>query len=99
MRERFGPKAAFREFKRQLPSWIEKAPQIPNLMHGALTRLNNMDENQHAMHKQIMELNAALEAQRQQKRHQTLGLVAIGGGMLMWWQAYVLAVPEIAGLG
>src|SRR5690554_4745272 len=42
MRERFGPKAAFKELKRQLPSWIEKAPQMPNLMHGALTRLNQI---------------------------------------------------------
>tara|TARA_B110000211_G_scaffold96257_1_gene112272 strand:- start:2180 stop:3835 length:1656 start_codon:yes stop_codon:yes gene_type:complete len=98
MRERFGPKAAFKEFKRQLPSWIEKAPQIPNLMHGALTRLNHMDENQLAMQQQIMQLNAALEAQRQQKRHQTLGLLATGGGVLLWWQAYALAIPEVAGL-
>ena len=99
MRERFGPKAAFKEFKRQLPSWIEKAPQIPNLMHGALTRLNHMDENQLAMQQQIMQLNAALEAQRQQKRHQTLGLLATGGGVLLWWQSYALAIPEVAGLG
>jgi ubiquinone biosynthesis protein len=58
-----------------------------------------MDENQLAMQQQIMQLNAALEAQRQQKRNQTLGLLATGGGVLLWWQAYALAIPEVAGLG
>ena len=50
---RFGPKAAWKELKRQLPGWVEKAPQIPNLMHGALTRLNHLDENQQKMQEDI----------------------------------------------
>ncbi len=98
MRERFGPKAAWKEFKRQLPGWVEKAPQIPNLMHGALTRLNHLDENQLRMQEQLEVLNAALEAQRLQKRHQTLGIMTTITGGLLWWQSYALALPEIAGL-
>tara|TARA_B100000029_G_scaffold24310_1_gene23971 strand:- start:10775 stop:12427 length:1653 start_codon:yes stop_codon:yes gene_type:complete len=98
MRERFGPKAAWKELKRQLPGWVEKAPQIPNLMHGALTRLNHLDENQQKMQEQLEVLNAALEAQRLQKRHQTLGIMITVTGGLLWWQSYALALPEIAGL-
>jgi len=98
MRERFGPKAAWKEFKRQLPGWVEKAPQMPGLVHGALTRLNHMDENQLQIQKQLTELNLALEAQRTQKRHQTLGLVTMITGGALWWQSYALALPEFAGL-
>lgn len=99
MRERFGPKAAWKEFKRQLPSWVEKAPQIPGLIHGALSRLNHMDENQLTMQQQMRELSIALEQQRQQKRHQTLGTLTLASGLFAWWQAYALAIPELAGLG
>ena len=99
MRERFGPKAALREFKRQLPSWVEKAPQIPGLMHGALTRLNHLDENQTLIQEQLTALNTALAEQRAQKRHQTLGVVTMVSGAALWWQSFALGIPEFAGLG
>ncbi len=99
MRDRFGPKAAWKEFKRQLPSWVEKAPQIPSLVHGALSRLNHLDENQLLMQQQMRELGLALTQQRQQKRHQTLGTLTLASGLFAWWQAYALAIPELAGLG
>ena len=99
MRERFGPKAAFRELKRQLPGWIEKAPQIPGLVHGALTRLNHLDETQTSLHAEIRALREELREQKQQKRQQVMGTLAIGSGLFVWWQAFVLGVPEFTGLG
>ncbi|WP_370217522.1 AarF/UbiB family protein, partial [Thalassolituus sp.] len=99
MRERFGPKAALREFKRQLPGWIEKAPQMPGLMHGALSRLNHLDETQADMQAQLTALTVALEAQRRQTKHQVLGVMATLTGGLLWWQAYALGLPELLGLG
>jgi len=98
MRERFGPKAAFKELKRQLPGWIEKAPQIPGLVHGALSRLNHMDENQQALQKEIVALRQELAAQKAQKRQQALATLAIGSGLFTWWQAFALGLPEVVGL-
>lgn len=99
MRERFGPKAALREFKRQLPGWIEKAPQMPGLMHGALSRLNHLDETQAEMQTQLTALTTTLEAQRRQTKHQVLGVMASLTGGVLWWQAYALGLPEFLGLG
>ncbi|KZZ48317.1 hypothetical protein A3759_28035 [Thalassolituus sp. HI0120] len=98
MRDRFGPKAAFKELKRQLPGWIEKAPQIPGLVHGALSRLNHMDENQQALQSELTQLRLELEKQSQKKRHHILGGLTTGLGLFLWWQTYVLGLPEIAGL-
>lgn len=99
MRERFGPKAAFNEFKRQLPNWIEKAPQIPNLLHGALTRLNHMDENQQSLQREIFELRQSMERRQQQRRQQSLALLLIVVGGVSWWQAANWDIPETAGAG
>ena len=97
MRDRFGPKAAYKELKRQLPGWIEKAPQIPGLVHGALSRLNLMDENQQALHNELLQLRATLQQQNNQKRHQTLGTLTLASGVFAWWQAFTLGIPELVG--
>jgi len=97
MRDRFGPKAAYKELKRQLPGWIEKAPQIPGLVHGALSRLNHMDENQQALHNELLQLRATLQQQNNQKRHQTLGTLTLASGVFAWWQAFTLGIPELVG--
>lgn len=99
LRERFGPKAAFKELKRQLPSWIEKAPQMPNLMHGALTRLNHMDENQNLMRQELQELRDELEKSRQQKHLHVSALATAASGYFLWHQAFILGIPETIGLG
>ncbi|MDK2779461.1 MAG: ubiquinone biosynthesis regulatory protein kinase UbiB [Pseudomonadota bacterium] len=98
MRQRFGPKAAFRELKRQLPTWLDKAPQMPGLIHGALTRLNHMDDTQAALQKEIVQLREELAEQRHQKRGRSLGFAGIFTGMFLWWQAFALGLPESAGL-
>ena len=98
MRQRFGPKAVLREFKRQLPTWLDKGPQIPNLIHGALTRLNHMDDTQHALQQEIIALRNEMAEQRKQKRSQIQGGVAVITGLFVWWQAYALGMPESVGL-
>ncbi len=98
MRERFGPKAAFKELKRQLPGWLEKAPQMPGLVHGALTRLNHLDDTQQSLQQEIIALREELAEQRAQRRQQSLGTLAIGSGLFVWWQAFALGVPELLGL-
>src|SRR5690554_963449 len=99
LRERFGPKAAFKELKRQLPSWIEKAPQMPNLMHGALTRLNHMDENQNLMRQELHDLRQEIEKSRKQRHAQVSALITAATGYFLWHQAFFLGIHESIGLG
>ncbi len=98
VRDRFGPKAALQELKRQLPTWIEKAPKMPGLIHGALTRINHMDENQQQLQREIVALRQALEYQNQQKRHHILASLMGVGGLFVWWQAVALGIPDIIGI-
>lgn len=98
MRDRFGPKAAWRELKRQLPGWIEKGPQIPGLVHGALSRLNHMDEQQQALQHELAALREDMQQQRQQRRHQVLGTTTFISGGFLWWQAMYFGVPDLLGL-
>ena len=98
MHDRFGPKAAFRELKRQLPTWIEKAPKMPGLLHGALTRINHMDENQQALQRELIALRQAVEEQGRQKRQQNLAMLISASGLFTWWQAYALGIPDSIGL-
>lgn len=97
MKDRFGPKAALREFRRQLPSLIEKAPQMPGLVHGALNRLNHLDDQQQQLQQQLVELNQHFKQQADQKRHQTLATLTLVSGVFSWWQAFTLGIPEWVG--
>ena len=99
IRERFGPKAALRELKRQLPTWIEKAPQIPTLMHGALTRLNHLDDSQQLMRQEMEEIRKAMEKQRRQRKNFTIGLSLIGTGFFLWWESnFLQGINETLGV-
>ncbi len=99
LRDRFGPKAALRELKRQLPSWVEKAPQIPNLIHGTLTRLNHLDDNQQALREEMSALREELSEYRKDKRSRSIAKLTLASGLFIWWQAFALGLPESLGIG
>ncbi len=99
LRERFGPKAAFKELKRQLPSWIEKAPQLPNLMHGALTRLNHLDDSQAMLRQELNDLRHELVKARQQRDTHISAVAITTAGYFLWHQAFIFGIPENVGLG
>ncbi|WP_299266081.1 ubiquinone biosynthesis regulatory protein kinase UbiB [uncultured Psychrosphaera sp.] len=42
--EQMGFKAFFKSSKENLPYWLEKAPEIPEMLHSGLTTLNNMPQ-------------------------------------------------------
>ena len=98
IKERFGPKGALREFKRQLPNWIEKGPQIPGLIHSSLSKLSQIDASQAQISDQIAQLSAEVIKQRKQSRQQKLALTSMASGGFLWWQAAALAMPETIGI-
>ena len=98
IKERFGPKGALRELKRQLPSWIEKGPQIPGLIHSSLSKLSQIDSSQAQISDQLSQLNQEITKQRQQNRQQKLAITTMVSGGLLWWQAAALVMPESIGI-
>jgi ubiquinone biosynthesis protein len=98
IKERFGPKGAMRELKRQLPNWIEKAPQIPGLIHSSLSKLSQIDTSQAQISQQISLLSQEVIKQRKQSRQQKLALTSMASGGVLWWQAAALAMPETLGI-
>jgi ubiquinone biosynthesis protein len=98
IKERFGPKGAMRELKRQLPNWIEKGPQIPGLIHSSLSKLSQIDTSQAEISQQISILSQEVIKQRKQSRQQKLALTSMASGGVLWWQAASLAMPETLGM-
>jgi ubiquinone biosynthesis protein len=98
IKERFGPKGAFRELKRQLPTWIEKGPQIPGLIHSSLSKLSQLDSSQAHIANQLTLLNQEMTKQRQQNKQQKLALTCMASGGVFWWQAAALSMPETIGI-
>ena len=85
IRERFGPKGALREFKRQLPGWIEKGPQIPGLIHSSLHKLSQLDTSQARISDELSALRNELQAQRQTADHSCA------------WRCYQLPQAQVCG--
>jgi ubiquinone biosynthesis protein len=98
IKERFGPKGAMRELKRQLPNWIEKGPQIPGLIHSSLSKLSQIDTSQAEISQQLSLLSLEVVKQRKQSRQQKLALTSMVSGGFLWWQAAALAMPETLGI-
>lgn len=94
IKERFGPKGALREFKRQLPNWIEKGPQIPGLIHSSLSKLSQIDASQAEISNQLNRLSKELRQQRSQKSQQQIATLIIACGILIWWQSPIPELPE-----
>ncbi|NRA24260.1 MAG: ubiquinone biosynthesis regulatory protein kinase UbiB [Oleispira sp.] len=98
IKERFGPKGAMRELKRQLPNWIEKGPQIPGLIHSSLSKLSQIDTSQAEIAQQIEIFSQEVIKQRKQNRQQKLAFTSMASGGVLWWQAAALAIPETLGM-
>ncbi|PQJ52869.1 ubiquinone biosynthesis regulatory protein kinase UbiB [Psychrosphaera saromensis] len=55
VKEQMGFKAFFKSSKENLPYWLEKAPEIPEILHSGLTTLNNMPQMKQELIEQYLE--------------------------------------------
>ena len=53
--EQMGFKAFYKSTKENLPYWLEKAPEIPEMLHSGLTALNNMPQMKQELIVQYLE--------------------------------------------
>ncbi|SFR53446.1 ubiquinone biosynthesis regulatory protein kinase UbiB [Thiomicrospira sp. ALE5] len=76
MKERVGLKSLVKNTKRNLPFWIENAPQLPGLVHSVL---NKAAHGQLELHSgQIARLEKALENQAKQQRRRAIAIALVG---------------------
>ncbi|HEY9016746.1 ubiquinone biosynthesis regulatory protein kinase UbiB [Thiomicrospira sp.] len=86
MQERVGLKSLIKNTKRNLPFWIENAPQIPGLVHSVL---NKAAHGQLELHSgQLSRLEQALENQAKQQRQRGIALALIGAALYLEFQTW-----------
>lgn len=86
MQERVGLKSLLKNTKRNLPFWIENAPQIPGLVHSVL---NKAAHGQLELHSgQLSRLEQALENQAKQQRQRGIALALIGAALYLEFQTW-----------
>lgn len=89
MQERVGPKSLVKNIRTNLPYWIEKAPEIPGLLHHTLNKLAHNDLGVHS--DQMEQLQQAVNTQNRQQRQRAIGLGLILLGLFMpldWVYSY-----------
>lgn len=72
MQERVGLKSLVKNTKRNLPFWIESAPQLPGLVHSVLNKVAHGQLEVHSS--QIKQLEQALHTQSKQQRRRAIAL-------------------------
>lgn len=81
MKDRVGPKSITKSIKANLPFWIEQAPHIPGLLHGALTKIAHQGVNMQST--QLAELQQEIRKQNAQQRNRGIGFGLILLGLFM----------------
>lgn len=95
-KQEYGPKAAVRKLRAQLPEWAEQWPEMPTLAHRALTDAVHGKLSLRFESDQLESIRADLE------RHHRRTLSAITGGILLMGAALLagtLGIPILAGVG
>ena len=88
MQERVGLKSLAKNVKRNLPFWIENAPQLPGLVHSVL---NKAAHGQLELHSgQIARIEQALAKQAQQQRQRAIALALASAALYLEFNQFGL---------
>ena len=88
MQERVGLKSLLKNTQRNLPFWIENAPQLPGLVHSVL---NKAAHGQLELHSgQIERLEKALQTQAQQQRRRAMALALVAAAFYLEFNTFGL---------
>lgn len=87
LKDRYGAKNAWRELKRQLPLWLDKAPDIPNLIHASLDSFSTQKEQSIQLQQEIQALKDQLVRNHKQQKRQSVALVLLILSGIAIWQA------------
>ncbi|MEX1031746.1 MAG: ubiquinone biosynthesis regulatory protein kinase UbiB [Cellvibrionaceae bacterium] len=82
LKRRFHPKALAAQLQRYGPEWLEKFPQIPNLIFNGLQQVNHLDDMTRDLNQQIGQQQRQAERSR---RRGWIGGAALGTGVALGW--------------
>jgi ubiquinone biosynthesis protein len=103
MSEQVGRRALLRGLKENLPLWAEKLPEMPGLVHRALTRLEELPEQREKQLAELRNLREELRAGRRQTLTAITGAaLLISGGLvygLVWPGQSTVLAGLFAGVG
>nr|WP_324257027.1 ubiquinone biosynthesis regulatory protein kinase UbiB [Cellvibrio fontiphilus] len=81
LKNRFHPKSLWGEFKRYAPEWMEKFPQVPDLIFNSLQQLPLISQKLDALEQDLSQRNL----QRHRGRRKLIALLAFGAaGYLLY---------------
>ena len=82
LKNRFHPKSLWGELKRYAPEWMEKFPQVPDLIFNSLQQLPLISQKLDALERDVSRRNM----QRHRGRRKLIALVAFGGAGYFFYQ-------------
>lgn len=91
LKNRFHPKTLWGELKRYAPEWMEKFPQVPDLVFNSLQQLPQISERIEQLSNDIARRNAS---ERQQKRRTAIALLSFAAAGYFLWQDVSPALLE-----
>ena len=104
MKERMGPKGVWKNIRSQFPDWMEQAPELPNMIYGALDQVRKTEERQHRQEALLQELVVSSKT-RSKKKSSSLGWLLLISGVfvasdgLPWLQQLPVAAQALMALG
>lgn len=104
MKQRMGPKGVWKNIRTQFPDWMAQAPELPNMVCGALDQVRKTEERQLRQEALLQELVTQSKA-RNRKGASAVGWLLLASGLLVasdgvqWLQTLPLASQVLMGLG
>ncbi len=89
MSERIGVRAFFRGMKENLPLWLEKMPDLPNMVYEIAEQSKQQQLHREKMLREIHGLR------REMRRHHTRSLATLSGGALVISGSVILALETL----
>ncbi|MGI1679223.1 MAG: ubiquinone biosynthesis regulatory protein kinase UbiB [Cellvibrionaceae bacterium] len=84
LKNRFHPNTLFQQLKRYGPEWMEKFPQVPNLIFNGLQQINKLDSAVQTIQDDAEQLR---HSSTSAKLRRLAGILAIGAGVIIGWPA------------
>jgi ubiquinone biosynthesis protein len=87
VKDQVGPKRFFDTLKQHGPSWIAKAPQMPDLIHNALAQAHQGSRSDQQIVKQLEAITQQVAVHNKKQRRRGLAVVVVGAS---------LAIPSLS---
>lgn len=85
LKNRFHPKTLWSELKRYSPEWLEKFPQVPQLIFNGLQQLQTLSELTPEIRLAAQQLQQQKANHTRTQRRRLIAVLALGGALIIAW--------------